>query len=78
MIARAVQPGGEDDEEEGGFVPHVSFRQPVGSSRYVALCRHCGHAEETPHRLDVVERVGRLTRFLDDHRGCRPPGFPDA
>ncbi|GEM_PF-5654378 len=65
--------GLEEDEDEGGFVPHVSFRQPAGSSRYVALCRHCGHQEDAPHSLDVVERVDRLTRFLDAHRGCEPP-----
>jgi hypothetical protein len=69
--------GVEDDEDEGAFVPHVSFRQPVGSNRYVALCRHCGEQAHAPHQMDVIERVAVLTRFLDDHRECSPP-LPDA
>jgi hypothetical protein len=71
-----MEPGDADDE--GGFVPHVSFRQAPGSSRYLALCRHCGDQAEAPHHLDVVARVSLMTRFLDDHRGCVPPPLPDA
>lgn len=66
-----------EDEADPGFVPHVSFRQPAGSSRYVALCRHCGTQRVAAHSLDVVTRVGVLTQFLDDHRGCTP-ALPDA